>query len=73
MIADAAVQKWTNWGASVTEDPEQKGRFHMFAAEMADHCTLGVWGVKSQVRAVPSSRLSRCRPPARGGPLPAKW
>ena len=46
VIANMSEAKWTTWGGSVVE---YQGKYHMFAAEMADHCTLGVWTFKSQV------------------------
>lgn len=46
----AAVQPvdgWTRWGSSVAKD--ENGTYHLFSAEMADKCSLGVWGFKSTV------------------------
>ena len=38
----------TSWGGSVNKDPAS-GKFVMFAAEMAQKCTLGQWTTNSQV------------------------
>ena len=40
------VNNWTRWGSSVAFE---SGQYHLFSAEMADQCPLGVWGYKSQV------------------------
>lgn len=40
---------WTRWGGSVVRDPTNSSVFHLFAAEMAFECGLGVWTYKSQV------------------------
>jgi hypothetical protein len=41
-------RKTTSWGGSVKYNPADK-KFWMFAAEMANHCTLGQWTTNSQV------------------------
>ena len=46
---------WTRWGGSVVHDADGDGMYHMFAAEMAEGCTLGVWTFKSQVMHATSS------------------
>ena len=49
-MVQAAVQpagNWSRWGGSVVKD--DTGTLHMFAAEMAFECGLGVWTAKSQV------------------------
>ena len=46
---------WTRWGGSVVHDVDGDGMYHMFAAEMAEGCTLGVWTFKSQVMHATSS------------------
>ena len=46
IVSNAVEQNWTNWGGSVAFEG---GQYHLFAAEMANHCGLGVWGYKSQV------------------------
>ena len=50
-VADAAKENWTNWGGSPVTEVAADGTksYHLFFAEMGDHCTLGVWGFKSQV------------------------
>jgi len=40
------VANMTRWGSSPVFD---NGVYHLFSAEMADHCSLSVWGYKSQV------------------------
>ena len=40
---------WTRWGGSVVQDPTNASLHHVFAAEMAFKCGLGVWTYKSQV------------------------
>ena len=39
----------TRWGGSVVHDTDGDGMYHLFAAEMAEGCSLGVWTFKSQV------------------------
>ena len=40
----------TSWGGSVIGPTQNKdGKYWMFAAEMAQHCTLGQWTTNSQV------------------------
>ena len=43
------TQNWTRWGGSVVHDTDGDGMYHIFAAEMAEGCSLGVWTFKSQV------------------------
>ena len=40
------VANTTRWGSSPAFEG---GVYHLFSAEMADTCSLGVWGFKSQV------------------------
>lgn len=40
------VGNTTRWGGSIAEEG---GKYHLFSAEMADGCTLGVWTFKSTV------------------------
>ena len=39
---------WTRWGGSPVHDPDT-GLYHLFSAEMADKCSLNVWGTQSTV------------------------
>jgi len=39
----------SSWGGSIFIDPSDPSTFHLYASEMADHCSLDVWRSNSQV------------------------
>eukprot|EP00929_Paragymnodinium_shiwhaense_P105247 TRINITY_DN70176_c0_g1_i1.p1 TRINITY_DN70176_c0_g1~~TRINITY_DN70176_c0_g1_i1.p1 ORF type:complete len:478 (-),score=33.78 TRINITY_DN70176_c0_g1_i1:145-1578(-) len=39
---------WSSWGGSVIKSRED-GKWHMFAAQMAKHCSLDAWGSNSEI------------------------